>query len=236
MSASERGASGAAFGRSAARWEAGALVVDVDERSAPFGRPVRGRVVFHPESAPVAAWDLDDAGVHRWWPVAPRGVVEVALAEPAVRFSGLGYHDANAGSAPLEAHFSRWSWARGHAADGGTVLAYDVALAGGGRRSRRVVAAADGSVAAIEQTISQRIRGTAWGLEREAPVDASASAAPRVARALEDTPFYARALVETTLGGRAVTAMHEELSLERLQRRWVQALLGFRMGRRSWAR
>lgn len=218
------------------RWEADALVVDVDERTAPFGRPVRGRVVFHPESSPVGAWDLDEGGAHRWWPVAPRGVVEVALAEPGVHFSGLGYHDANAGSAPLEAHFSRWSWARGHAADGRTVLAYDVTLTSGARRSRRVAVEVGGATVDLGSTISKSISRTRWGIEREAPIDQGAAVDPRVARTLEDTPFYARALVETTLGGARVTAMHEELSLQRFERRWVQGLLGFRMGRPSWGR
>ena len=48
---------------------------------------------------------------------------------------------------------------------------------------------------------------------------------------LEDTPFYARSLVQTGIDGRAVKVMHESLSLTRFESAWVQCLLPFRMPR-----
>ena len=52
-------------------------------------------------------------------------------------------------------------------------------------------------------------------------------------RQLEDTPFYARSLLATTLLGEPVTAVHESLSMLRFRQRWVQYLLPFRMPRRA---
>ncbi len=219
-------------------WEGGALVVDVDERTAPFGgffgRPVRGRVTVHPTSSPLPATALDDAGEHVWWPVAPRARVEVALREPDVRFAGDGYHDANAGSEPLEAAFRRWTWSRAHTPEGRSLLVYDVELADGGRRSRRVAADPSGAAVDLEGTTDADVGRTLWRLPRVAARDVGAAA--RARRTLEDTPFYARSLVETTLGGASVVAVHEELSLERLRARWTQHLLSYRMGRPAWAR
>ena len=56
------------------------------------------------------------------------------------------------------------------------------------------------------------------------------------ARTLEDTPFYARSLLDTCLLGEPVHGVHESLDLERFRSGWVQMLLPFRMPRRSaWA-
>ena len=50
-------------------------------------------------------------------------------------------------------------------------------------------------------------------------------------RTLEDTPFYARSLVATTLMGERVVAMHESLSLDRVANPIVRLMLPFRMPR-----
>jgi carotenoid 1,2-hydratase len=53
----------------------------------------------------------------------------------------------------------------------------------------------------------------------------------RVVETLEDTPFYARSLVETRLAGETATCVHESLSLDRFDSRIVQLMLPFRMPR-----
>ena len=50
-------------------------------------------------------------------------------------------------------------------------------------------------------------------------------------KTLEDTPFYARSLLDTHLLGQAAVAVHESLSLARFRSGWVQAMLPFRMPR-----
>jgi carotenoid 1,2-hydratase len=54
---------------------------------------------------------------------------------------------------------------------------------------------------------------------------------PTIAQTLEDTPFYARSVINTRLLGEPLTAIHESLSLDRFDSRWVQTLLPFRMPR-----
>ena len=53
-------------------------------------------------------------------------------------------------------------------------------------------------------------------------------------RTLEDTPFYARSLIEMADGrGQRVPAVHETLDVPRLVSPLVQAMLPFRMPRRA---
>lgn len=226
----DRGAHGITIGGSTMRWERDALVVDIDERTTPFGRPVRGSLLLRPEgSAGARAVTLDRAGQHRWWPVAPRARVEVELDEPKLRFRGHGYHDANAGAIPLEASFDTWSWARARTSRG-AVVTYDVREKDGFERSLATRIAANGDASSVVVPYTSPLPSTFWGIRRHARIDRR-DTAPTLGRALEDGPFYARALVHTWLDGERVTAMHEVLSASRLARSWVRFLTGFRMGR-----
>ncbi len=213
------------------RWENGDLVVDVDERTTPLGRRLRCRLVLHPEAPPAGGFALDPGGRHAWWPVAPHGRIEVAIDCPAIRFRGAGYHDANAGAVPLEESFSDWTWSRARVGPGRTAVAYDI---------RSV----DGTATAYALDIDQKrgvrpmtgfdftpLPSTAWHMARRIRTDPDARA--EVMRNLEDTPFYARALIHSRIAGVPVTVMHETLSLTRMKRRWVQFLLGFRMATAS---
>ena len=226
----DREARGVTVGTSHVRWEGDALVVDIDERTSPFGRPLRGTVTFRPRTAPCASFALDRGGLHAWWPVAPEGRIEVALERPALRFVGDGYHDANAGDVPLEASFARWTWSRARVAERRTRIAYAVVPRDPTAPPREIdFEVHNDSVQPLEGLTAAYLTPTRWRLDREARTDGSGD--PRVLRELEDAPFYARALVETPLDGRRVLAVHETLSLERFERAWVLFLLQFRMRR-----
>jgi carotenoid 1,2-hydratase len=54
-----------------------------------------------------------------------------------------------------------------------------------------------------------------------------------VVRTFEDTPFYARSLLASTLDGEPVRPVHESLSLTRFGHPLVQFMLPFRMPRRA---
>ena len=54
-----------------------------------------------------------------------------------------------------------------------------------------------------------------------------------VARTFEDTPFYARSYLRSTLRGERVRPVHESLSLARFQHPLVRLMLPFRMPRRT---
>lgn len=214
------------IGESRMAWDGGSLVVDLEERTSPMKAPIRGRIRFHPISRVDEAVALDAEQRHTWWPIAPRGRVEVELAEPRVRFSGTGYHDANAGKVPLEVSFARWNWSRGAMRGERTLLTYDVVEREGARVARAWVATG-GALEAIDAPVAP-LPATRWfRVPRETRSEARAS----VVRELEDTPFYARALVRSRVLGEDVTAMHEAVSLDRFRTRWVRAMLGYRMAR-----
>jgi carotenoid 1,2-hydratase len=221
----ERAADGVAIGGSSMRWDGDRLVIDVDERTTPFRRPVRGRIVLRPEARTGLDLPIDERGEHRWWPVAPLARIEVDLPWPGVRFSGHGYHDANAGAVPLEAAFESWSWSR--ARSDGALLTYDVACSSGAERSLAFRVTPRGDVEDLDRLGSARLAPTVWALPRRARADRGHGG--RVVRSLEDGPFYARSLVATRLGGGPVVAMHETLAPHRLRRDWVRRIIGARI-------
>jgi carotenoid 1,2-hydratase len=209
-------------------WDGTALTIDVDEVTAPLPSRIRGRIVLHPSGLARHEVKLDAAGRHGWSPIAPRARVEVALESPARRWQGDGYFDTNWGSRPLEQDFSDWTWCRAPFGDG-AVVCYDV-----GRRDGTALAVAlhyggDGGVEPFTAPPVRKMAGSFWGLSRVARSEGDA----RVTQTLEDAPFYGRSVVATRLLGTQVTAMHENLSLDRFDTHWMRLMLPFKAPR-SW--
>jgi carotenoid 1,2-hydratase len=91
-----------------------------------------------------------------------------------------------------------------------------------------------GADAAVELPARVQLPSTRWGITRHvraAPV--AGSGGPRLLRTLEDTPFYARDVVQGQLCGEPVQAMHETLDARRFASPMVQAMLPWRMPRRG---
>lgn len=218
-------------GPSAMRWDGDALVIDLDEISAPLPYRVRGRVRVSPEMIGTTAFQLDPAGHHRWHPVAPRARVEVEMSHPGVRWSGDGYFDSNFGDEPLEDGFDDWHWSRAH-------LKNDVAVLYEGRR--RDGAPFDlalkfdrqGRWHDMVQPAPAPLPRTGWLVTRATRADAGH--APRVVKTWIDAPFYARSALSTRLFGEDATAVHESLSLGRFRSPVVQSMLPYRMPRAFW--
>lgn len=217
-------------GPSGLSWDGRALVIDLDEVTVPIPSRLRGRIRVEPEVTPNRGFVIDAAGRHHWRPLAPRSRVSVDFERPSLAWAGPGYWDMNEGSEPLEAGFRSWHWAR--AADGrGAVVLYDTVRRDGSEGSLTMRIGGDGCVRPIEAPPLSRLpSGRIWRTGRA--VRADAGTAPRVAETLEDTPFYARSVVETTVAGRRLTAMHESLDLDRFVNPVVQWMLPFRMPRR----
>ncbi len=217
-----------AIGRSALRWDGGRLVADIDERTTPFGQRLRGRVAFTPAREAGVPVDLDGHGRHVWTPVAPAGRIEVDFSEPHVAFSGLGYHDENCGAEPLEAAFREWSWSRASSPNADAFVAYDVVTRAGEERSLSFLSR--GGAPLVEARVLDRreLPMTRWRVRRAIRCDQGADA--HVARELEDGPFYSRSLVRAVQHGVRVTAVHESLSLDRLDAPWARFLSRFRTG------
>jgi carotenoid 1,2-hydratase len=228
------------LGGSRLAWEGDALVIHVDERSAGMGLPLRGTVRLRPRHCFDHPLALDPHGRHGWWAVAPRADIEVEMERPGFRFRGSGYHDTNFGREPLERGFSTWDWSRAELAEGTAVL-YDArtpkmsdpeaAAKDSPACEHGLLFRDDGRVEALPAPVRHRLPRSGWGIERATRADVGEP--PRLRRTLEDTPFYARSLLETTLAGQRVTAVHESISLRRFEHPLVQLMLPFRI-RRGW--
>lgn len=226
----ERSATSLAIGPSSLEWVGSTLEIRLDEVTAPLPRRLRGVVRLHPRALAGHVFDLDAAGQHRWWPVSPCARVEVALDEPGLRWSGNGYLDTNDGDEPLANAFSHWHWLRAGMETGAAVL-YDVTRRDGDKASVALRFDSSGSVSEEEPPPAARLPHTRWRVARETRSDPGIT--PGIRQTLEDGPFYARSVLDTRLFGERVTAMHESLSLDRVRHPLVQAMLPFRMPRRS---
>lgn len=223
-----RGAAEFVVGPSRVHWDGDALCLDLDEVGMPWPRRVRGRVRIRPRG--LARWRtaLDSGGLHRWGPIAPCARAEVEFDQPALRWQGEAYVDSNDGDEPIDRPFADWDWSRAALADGSTAVIYDVRERSG---SGHVIAqrfAPDGRHEAFEPPPRQTLPRTAWRVARHICSEAPA----RVLHTLEDTPFYARSLLDCSVLGQRVQAMHESLSLPRLCSPLVQRMLPWRMPRR----
>ncbi len=218
------------IGPSALVWDGTALTVRIEEIAVPLPARLRGTVRLYPAALTGRSFALDAALQHHWSPLAPIARVEVALQRPSLTWSGAGYLDHNAGSAPLEAGFHRWDWSRGTLAGaGGATVLYDAARRDGTALSLALRFDRTGRTEAFTPPPPAPLPPCRWGVARGTRGEAAT-----VLRTLEDTPFYARSVIRAGLLGEAVTSMHESLSLDRFRTRWVQALLPFRMPRRGW--
>lgn len=220
------------LGPSALAWDGEGLTIDLDERNVPFPSlvygAVRGRVRLIPETAGDFSMALDPAGRHHWRPIAPRARVEVEFRKPELNWTGTGYFDHNIGVEPLEDGFSTWTWARGALPEGAAVV-YGVTRRDGSTDAMALRFRPDGSVERAEAPPRSDLAITGWKVGRE--VHSEAGSKPRLLVTYEDTPFYARSLVEATLFGHEVSCFHESLSLDRFRRPEVRFLLPFRMPR-----
>ena len=223
----ERSADNFHVGRSSVAWEGDCLVVRFDERTAVLGQRVAGVVRLHPSALPAAPVHIDHRDRHTWWGVAPHAKVEATLTHPDLTLHGTGYHDANFGDEPLEAAFLDWNWSRASLPDRAAVL-YDARRVDGSVLRLGRVFHADGRVEGLEAPRPVGLGRTRWLLPRSTRTD---GAEAKVVRTLEDTPFYARTALQTSLGGQRMAAVHESLSLERFCSPMVQTMLPVRIRR-----
>ena len=227
----ERSASTLVIGPSAISWDGSSLIIAIDEIAFPFPGRIRGKVRVIPSGITSEAIALDQDTKHWWQPIAPCGRIEIA-ASIAQRSDGRGTATSIATS-----DASRWR-KRSKAGIGRvrTILAarglYDLERRDGTALSLARHFGRDGSSGAPIMTAPfSRLPITKWLVPRATRADPDAT--PKVIKTLEDTPFYARSLIETTLDSCKISAMHESLSLDRLANPLVRLMLPFRMPR--WA-
>lgn len=228
----QRSANQLAIGPSQIHWDGNSLLLQLDERAAPIPRRLRGTVRLHPAAAgSTPPFNLDTAGQHQWWPIAPTARVEVDLQDPAWRWRGAAYLDSNRGALPLEASFQHWQWARAALGGSQAAVVYGAQERSGAQTHLALQFDAGGGARPFNAPPLQPLPHSLWGLPRSQRSDAGIP--PLLHTTLEDTPFYARSLVQARWLGQPVLAMHESLRLDRFALPWVQALLPFRMPRRA---
>ncbi len=226
-----RDAASLAIGPSALRWDESGLTIDIDETTAPIPSRLRGQVRIEAAALFDRAYPLDTAARHHWRPIMPRAPVEVQLDAPALKWRGDAYVDSNFGDEPLEAGFTDWRWSRAHLRRDTAVL-YEGKRRDGTRFANALRFGADGSAADIDLLSEVTLPKTGWRMPRITRADEGRKVTIR--NTWEDTPFYARTALSTHMFGEAADAVHESLSLTRLQSPLVRAMLPFRMPRVLW--
>jgi carotenoid 1,2-hydratase len=217
------------IGPSAMEWEGGRLRVAIDEWCFPLPSPIRGDVLIEPAFTTATAYALGAGGGHVWHPFAPVARIKLRLGRPALAFEGHGYFDINWGDEPIEAGFRRWDWSRAMLNDGGTAALYDAERRDGRRVELALRFRPDGAIEERPLPPAADLPPTAiWRIPRRTRSAGPAKALPT----LEDTPFYARSLIEIEAEGQRAMAVHESLDLDRFMRRSTQWMLPFRMPRR----
>jgi carotenoid 1,2-hydratase len=217
-------------GPSTLLWNDHQLSLAISETTVPLPRGLRGRIRVLPHALADRSFALDPAGRHVWQPVAPSARIEAVFDRPAFRWSGTGYVDSNYGDRPLERDFASWTWARARTGDDHIVL-YDVLRRDAGPAALALQFDRHAEIEEFAPPPESRLPTTPWRLERT--IRSDEGSVPRVIRTLEDSPFYARSTVAARWRGAPAVAMHESLSLDRFERRWMQLMLPFRMPR-AW--
>jgi carotenoid 1,2-hydratase len=226
------------IGPSRMQWLNDHLEIDIDEVAMPLPRRVRGSIRVYPQALCTYNAALDDKGRHRWGPIAPCARIEVAMDSPAASWKGQAYLDSNEGDEPVSGPFKVWDWSRAAMADGSTAVIYDVQLENGHNRLLAERFKPNGEVESFEPSARQPLPTTLWQVGRSMRSEVREKGAlpykpASVKETLEDTPFYARSLVNATLLGERVTAVHETLQPQRLKAWPMSYMLPFRMPRRS---
>ena len=224
----ERAAERLRIGPSSLQWTGSTLDIHVHERMMPLPRAMHGRVRVRPRVRTRRRFELDAAGRHQWWPVAPVADVEVTFTAPRLTWRGSGYFDFNRGSEPLAAACRSWHWSRLHAGSEAGIV-YEASRCDGSEHCLALSIDAAGRVSEREPPPPRvTLPLTRWRVPRETRAE---DARARLHRTLEDTPFYSRSLIHGRHGGRDLVGVHESLSMDRFTAPWVQLLLPFRMPR-----
>ena len=216
-------------GPSGLRWDGVSLQIDLDEIGMPIPLRVRGRVRVWPRGLAQFGAALDDAGAHRWGPIAPCARIEVDLQRPGLSWRGEAYLDCNEGDEPISQPFESWDWSRSSLRDGSTAVIYDVRQKQGADRVIAQRFDARGEAQEFAVPPRQALPRTLWRIERHMRSEPGEPA--RVSRTLEDTPFYTRSMLDSQLFGQRVASVHETLSVPRLVARSTRLMLPWRMPR-----
>ena len=174
------------IGRSRVTWRGAGVRLEVDERTAPWGRPVKAVMELSAGSPVGEEVQLLRGQPHHWQPLMPRATATLEVPTHGVSAGGRGYHDTNHGAEPLGGGVPGWQWMRAHGEES-TVVHY---LLPDGEQLRVVASRAGVSLERQRaEVLPQQRTGWCLGVPGELPAGEG-----RLAREglLESSPFYAR--------------------------------------------
>lgn len=217
---------------SAMTWDGSKLRIKIDEHLSPIPSPVRGEVIVDTSFQNNQSFQIDEKGRHRWRPICTAARVSARFTDPDLSWSGNGYLDTNDGDEPLEDGFRFWDWSRAELPNGESAVLYNCDLWNGGQQSIAIRLDKSGNIEQAEQPSAVPLPPTPiWRIKRRTGADHGTQ--PKLIKTLEDTPFYSRSIIESTIWGETCRSMHESFSGARYQSPIIKSMLKFRMPRRS---
>ena len=219
------------IGPSSLQRDGNRVVYEINELTVPYPSRLQGQVSVELPPLSEQAFQLDTDGYHHWRPLAPMARARVSFHKPDINWDGHAYFDYNQGERPLEKDFIYWDWSRTSSPEGWAGIHYDVTRRDGSRSTLHLKIDQHGQVADLNAGEYHALPGTLWRMQRGTFSDGGPA---RVVKTLEDTPFYTRSLLETYMNNQKHITMHESLSLDRFNQRWIQSLLPFRMPRKKY--
>jgi carotenoid 1,2-hydratase len=213
----------------------GRFTFHIHEVCNPWPTRLSGQIELSVPALGEKSFELDPDGLHRWWPAAPAGRVKVTMQRPEISWEGAAYLDCNAGTVPLEQTFRNWHWQRSAPEEGRGHIHYDATLVNGDCRSLGLKYEPDMSCSELAQPGEDTAMAATplWRAQRRCR---TVTGQTRVIQTLEESPFYARSVVELDSGLGPRKVMHESLHLDRFARPWMQWMLPVRMPRRPLLR
>ncbi|WP_233582576.1 carotenoid 1,2-hydratase [Corallococcus sp. CA053C] len=198
----------------------GSVRMEVDDWTAPWGRPVRASLTLKPLTPRGDEVQLMPGLPHYWQALAPRSEARLEVSSLEVAAEGMGYHDTNHGHELLGERLSGWHWARTHHADH-TLVDYHLP---GGVAPLRVRAGPGGVVCERgPMTEARPTNITGWGLRVPARLHAG-NEVVGTPRLLESSPFYAR--LESRRG--SLDTMGEVADFRRFHSPFIRWMAHFR--------
>ena len=152
------------------------------------------------------------------------------MSEPDLAWDGIAYVDTKRGAVPLEDSFRTWHWSRAHAADGSTLVRYDVIERDGTEGARTLRIDAGGRIDEVDPGLAHELPATRW-FRMPRPTRLRDGGRADALETLENAPFYSRSRLTERVGSEAFSAVHESLDMDRFVHPLVQCLLPFRTPR-----
>lgn len=215
----------------------GVMQIDINEVTVPIPRLLQGRITVQLGNLSDKHYRLDKEGHHHWWPVSPASAVEVQFEKPACSWHGHAYLDTNWGDRPLEEDIDYWCWSRFQNKQQ-TLIHYDVFYKGNDAyrlpacepdKGLAIRVNNDGTSTTDTPPSLKKLKKTNWQMTRHARSESNL----KLVSTLEDSPFYSRSLIETTIDNESLMGICESVSLQKFRKPIVQMMLPFRMPRRT---